>query len=103
MLRLIVGGKQKPFNVRLFVRSKVLPYRRAIHVSWSHWIFSSCSWTFTKDGGKVKASNYEYKKRIEVRSDVRVVIQDTETRFDKIVAICVELKMSLFTLFKPKT
>jgi hypothetical protein len=39
--------------------------------------------TFTKDGGKVKASNYEYKKRIEVRSDVRVVIQDTETRFDK--------------------
>jgi hypothetical protein len=39
--------------------------------------------TFTKDGSKVKASNYEYKKRIEVRSDVRVVIQDTETRFDK--------------------
>ncbi len=39
--------------------------------------------TFTKDGGKVKASNYEYKKRVEVRSDVRVVIQDTETRFDK--------------------
>lgn len=39
--------------------------------------------TFTKDGGKVKASNYEYEKRVEVRSDVRVVIQDTETRFDK--------------------
>jgi len=39
--------------------------------------------TFTRDGGKVKASNYEYKKRVEVRSDVRVVIQDTETRFDK--------------------
>ena len=39
--------------------------------------------TFTRDGSKVKASNYEYKKRIEVRSDVRVVIQDTETRFDK--------------------
>ena len=39
--------------------------------------------TFTKDGGKVKASNYEYQKRIEVRSDVRVVVQDTETRFDK--------------------
>lgn len=39
--------------------------------------------TFTKDGGKVKASNYEYLKRIEVRSDVRVVVQDTETRFDK--------------------
>ena len=39
--------------------------------------------TFTRDGGKVKASNYEYKKRVEVRSDVRVVVQDTETRFDK--------------------
>jgi len=39
--------------------------------------------TFTRDGGKVKASNYEYKKRLEVRSDVRVVVQDTETRFDK--------------------
>ena len=39
--------------------------------------------TFTRDGSKVKASNYEYKKRVEVRSDVRVVIQDTETRFDK--------------------
>jgi len=39
--------------------------------------------TFTKDGGKVKASNYEYEKRVEVRSDVRVVVQDTETRFDK--------------------
>jgi hypothetical protein len=38
---------------------------------------------FTMNGSKVKASNFEYKKRIEVRSDVRVVVQDTETRFDK--------------------
>ena len=39
--------------------------------------------TFTLDGSKVRASNYEHKRRIETKSNVRVVVQDTDTKFDK--------------------
>jgi len=38
---------------------------------------------FRVDGNKVKARNEEYKKRIETRSNTKVVLQDTQTKFDK--------------------
>ena len=39
--------------------------------------------TFSLNGSKVRASNYEHKRRIETKSNVRVVVQDTDTKFDK--------------------
>jgi len=39
--------------------------------------------TFSLNGGKVRASNYEHKRRVETKSNVRVVVQDTDTKFDK--------------------
>ena len=39
--------------------------------------------TFALNGSKVRASNYEHKRRIETKSNVRVVVQDTDTKFDK--------------------
>jgi hypothetical protein len=38
---------------------------------------------FSLNDSKVKASNYERKCRIETKSNVRVVVQDTDTKFDK--------------------